>query len=95
MTDQLTEERQSQYYGLINELMNCPNGQEPDVLDAKPDLLDAGFVKTLVQVSMMMAHENNPDGAKFLIHVARELSIQLGLYPQSSSESNDELQNGA
>ncbi|MGG6269989.1 hypothetical protein [Leptolyngbya sp. AN10] len=82
----VTESRKNQYIDLIQQLLACPNGQEPEILDAQPDLIDAGFVQTLVQVATMMTHENNPDGAKFLIHVARELAKQLGLYPQTSND---------
>jgi hypothetical protein len=76
------EDRQAQYLNLIEQLMRCPNGQEPEVLDNNLDLIDEGLIKILMQVATMMAHENNPDGAKFLIFIARQLSIQLGLYPQ-------------
>ncbi|MBN8562867.1 MULTISPECIES: hypothetical protein [Leptolyngbya] len=86
MAEAITEARQAQYIELIQELMICPNGQEPEVLDAQPDLIDAGFVQTLVQVSSMMAHENNPDGARFLIYIARELAKQLGLYPEKPND---------
>lgn len=82
----MTEERKQQYFELIQQLLECPNGQEPAVLNAKPDLLDAGLVQTMVQVSTFMAHENNADGAKFLVHVARELAKELGLYPKLSQE---------
>ena len=78
----MTEHPTTSYYHLIDLLLRCPNGEEPKVLDAHLDLIDANLVKTMMQVATSMAHENNPDGAKFLIHVARELSIQLGLYPQ-------------
>jgi hypothetical protein len=44
----MTEERQSQYLRLIEQLMRCPNGQEPEVLDANADLLDAGLVQTMM-----------------------------------------------
>ncbi len=80
---QLTDSRQERYLDLIQQLLACPNGQEPVVLDAQPDLIDAGLVQTLVRVGTMMAHQENQDGAKFLFHVARELAIQLNLYPQS------------
>jgi hypothetical protein len=86
MTEAATDARQAQYIELIQALMACPNGQEPEVLDAQPDLIDAGFVQMLVKVSSMMAHENNPDGARFLIHVARELAKQLGLYPEKPND---------
>lgn len=63
-------------------LLSCPNGQEPEILDAQPDLLDAALVKTMMQVATIMAHQDNQDAAKFLIHVARQLAKQLKLYPQ-------------
>jgi hypothetical protein len=44
-------------------------------------LLDEGLIKMMVQVATYYAHHDNQDAAKFLIHVARELSKQLGLYP--------------
>ena len=83
----MTATRQELYMQLIDELFKCPNGEEPAVLDAHLDLLDAGFVETLVQVGTYMAHNDNPDGAKFLIHVARELAKGLGLYPEDLTPS--------
>lgn len=81
----MTQQRQELYLNLIDQLLSCPNGQEPEVLDAQSELLDAGLVQTMVRVATVMAHEDNQDAAKFLIHVARQLAIQLGLYPQVSS----------
>ncbi|ACK70529.1 conserved hypothetical protein [Gloeothece citriformis PCC 7424] len=81
----MSPQRQEQYYNLIDELLRCANGEEPDVLNANAELIDTGLVQALVQVGTMMAHENNPDGAKFLFHVARELAQQLGLYPQTAT----------
>jgi hypothetical protein len=83
----MTAKREDLYFNLIDELIRCPNGQEPEVLSSHEDLLDAGFIKSLMQVATMMAHENNQDGAKFLIHLARELSKALGLYPEVSNPS--------
>jgi len=75
-------QRQERYFELIDRLLKCPNGQEPEILDSAPDLLDAGFVKTLMQAASYFAHQDNPEAAKFLVFIARELSRQLGLYPQ-------------
>jgi hypothetical protein len=82
----MSENRQDQYFNLIDRLLQCPSGQEPEVLESQPELLDAGLVKTLMQVATMMAHQDNQDGAKFLIFLARQLSKELGLYPQVSPE---------
>lgn len=81
----MTEQRQNQYLSLIDQLLSCPNGLEPEVLEAQPDLLDAGLVETIARVATVLAHEGNQDAAKFLFHVARELAKQLGLYPQIST----------
>lgn len=83
MTD---NQRQEEYYKLIDRLLRCPNGKEPEILDASADLIDEGFVKTVMQVATIMAHENNQEGSKFLIFLARELAKQLGLYPDLSTE---------
>lgn len=74
--------RQERYFALIDQLLACDNGEEPNILNAEPDLLDAGFVQALMQVASYFAHQDNPDAAKFLIFIARELAHQLGLYPQ-------------
>jgi hypothetical protein len=78
----MTEERQLQYFDLIDQLLRCPNGQEPEILEAQPELIDAGFVETMLQVASTFAHQGNSDGAQFLFFVARELAKQLGLYPE-------------
>ncbi|NEO56470.1 MAG: hypothetical protein F6K23_22455 [Okeania sp. SIO2C9] len=77
----MDEQRTEQYYELIDKLVQCPNGKEPDVLDENIELVDAGFVSVLMQVGQAQIHHGNQDGAKFLFHLARELAKQLGLYP--------------
>lgn len=84
-----TQSRESLYLSLIDQLLHCPNGTEPEVLDSHLDLVDAGLIQTMSQVAAYFAHHDNPEAAKFLAHVARELAIQLGLYtpPTSSQEA--------
>jgi hypothetical protein len=73
----MSDNRQERYFNLIDQLLKCPNGQEPEILDDQPDLLDEGLVKTLMQVATMMAHQDNQEAAKFLIFIARQLSKEL------------------
>ncbi len=80
-------QRQEEYYKLIDRLLRCPNGKEPEVLDASADLIDENLVRTIVQVATIMAHEDNQEGSKFLIFIARQLARQLGLYPELATES--------
>ncbi|XWK89339.1 MAG: hypothetical protein U7127_04535 [Phormidium sp.] len=82
MSEQTPEQRQQEYLNVIDQLLKCPNGQEPEVLDAHLDLIDENFINTMVQVAAGFAHNNNHEAAKFLVHVARELAKQLGLYPE-------------
>ena len=78
----MSEERQAHYMNLIDELLRCPSGEEPGVLDNHLDLVDEGLIQTMTQVATYFAHHDNQDAAKFLVHVARELAKQLGLYPE-------------
>ena len=82
----MSEERKTQYFNLIDELLRCPNGQEPEILESQPELIDSGLIHTMLQVSTMFAHEGNQDGAQFLFFIAKELAKQLGLYPDVSNE---------
>ena len=83
----MTNNRQEEYYKLIDRLLRCPNGKEPEVLNASADLIDENFIRTIMQVATIMAHENNQEGSKFLIFIARQLARELGLYPELSTES--------
>ncbi|MDJ0741736.1 MAG: hypothetical protein QNJ32_00080 [Xenococcaceae cyanobacterium MO_167.B27] len=87
MTSTIDNQRQEEYFKLIERLLRCPNGKEPEVLDASADLIDENFIRTIMQVATVMAHENNQEGSKFLIFIARQLSKQLGFYPDLSTES--------
>jgi hypothetical protein len=80
-------QRQEEYFKLIDRLLRCPNGREPEVLDASADLIDENLIRTIMQVATIMAHENNQEGSKFLIFIARQLARQLGLYPELSTEA--------
>lgn len=81
-------QRQEEYYELIDRLLHCPNGKEPDVLDSRSDLLDQDFIKTLIQVATAMAHDDNQEASQFLMFIARELSKQLGFYPDFATPSS-------
>lgn len=84
MTD---NQRQEEYFKLIDRLLRCPNGKEPEVLDASADLIDENLIKTMMQVATIMAHENNQEGSQFLVFLARQLARQLGLYPELAPKS--------
>jgi len=74
-------ERHEAYLNLIERVLTCPNGQEPEVLSSCSDLIDAGFVQMLIQISASMAGGGDADTANFLVQLARLLGKSLGLSP--------------
>ena len=77
----MNPERQEAYLDLIERVLSCPNGQELEVLSSCSDLIDAGFVQMLIEVSASMACAGNEDTADFLVQLARSLGKSLGLSP--------------
>ncbi|WP_333045231.1 hypothetical protein [Microcoleus sp. S13C4] len=77
----MNPERQEAYLNLIERVLTCPNGQEPEVLSSYSDLIDAGFVQMLIQISASMAREGDEDTANFLGQLARLLGKSLRLSP--------------
>jgi hypothetical protein len=82
----INNQRQEEYYQLIDRLLRCPNGKEPEILDASADLIDENLIRTIMQVATIMAHENNQENAQFLIFIGRQLAKELGLYPELSTK---------
>ncbi len=65
------------YYDLIDNLLKCPSGSEPEVLAQKPELLNPTLVQTMLQVAAMMAHNDQQEPSKFLVFIARKLAENL------------------
>jgi CHAT domain-containing protein/predicted NBD/HSP70 family sugar kinase len=70
----MNEERQNAYLSLINALVNCPNGEEAEILKANQDLIDAGLLQTMDQVAARLARQGNPNAANWLRNVAAQLA---------------------
>jgi len=85
----MTEERELLYFNLIDQLLICDNGQEPEVLEANLELIDPDFVYAVLKVATVFAHEGNQDGAKFLFFIGRQLAKQLGLYPETEAANSE------
>ena len=75
----MNPERQEAYLDLIERVPSCPKGQELEVLSSCSDLIDAGFVQMLIEVSASLARAGNEDTAAFLVQLARSLGKSLGL----------------
>ncbi|MBD2018206.1 CHAT domain-containing protein [Microcoleus sp. FACHB-53] len=87
----MDEERRKAYLNLINALLNCPTGEEPQILNANQDLLDAGLLQAMAQVAEFLEKRGDRNAADFLINVARQLAKALTL--SSSTPSSSPLPN--
>ncbi|MEG4031914.1 MULTISPECIES: hypothetical protein [unclassified Microcoleus] len=51
----MEETRTQAYLQLIETLLTCPNGEEPQILQANLELLDLGFVEVCKKVTAQLA----------------------------------------
>ena len=57
----MDEERLQAYRNLIQKLLSCPSGQEPEILNSHQDLVDGGLVQMMQQVAEWLAKKGNKD----------------------------------
>jgi hypothetical protein len=65
--------RQQVYLALIEQLLQCPTGEESAVLESHRELLDAGFLAMGEHVAQMLEQQKNQNAAQWL----RKLLTQL------------------
>ena len=88
------EESLEAYLNLINALLSFPISESMTILNACPELIDAGLVETMLNVAGDLTVLGNLDAAKFLMDVAGQL---IGVYGKpsiqgfSSSTPNPQL----
>ena len=83
----MEENRIAAYEQLIHTLLNCPNGDEPQILQDNSELLDRGFLETCESVAAKLAEQGGENGANFL----RNLASQLGqfIHMNDDGDSNN------
>jgi len=79
-------DRNSAYLQLIDALLSCPNGEEPQILQDNSELLDVGFLQACEAVATTLAQQGEENGANFLRNIASEVGELLGF---TSFEDND------
>lgn len=70
----MNEQRIEAYLALIERLLTCEGGEEPQILNANLDLIDEGLLQTMELVAAKLSEEGNSEAAEFL----QEFSAQLG-----------------
>lgn len=69
----MEENRAQAYLQLIHTLLNCPNGEEPQILQDNSELLDREFLETCELVASTLAEQGGENGANFLRNLASQL----------------------
>ncbi|EKF01060.1 CHAT domain-containing protein [Tolypothrix sp. LEGE 11397] len=75
----MNEQRQQAYLNLIRSLLDAPSSQEPEILAANQELLDAGFVQTVEEVVQMFSQQGDENTANWLQGLAMQLREVLNL----------------
>ena len=84
----MDEQRIQAYLQLIYSLLNCPDGQEMELLEANPDLVDGGLLEWMALVAADLAENGNQNAADWLFNFASQLAKALGI--SSSSATREE-----
>jgi len=82
-------DRNSAYLQLIYALMNCPNGEEPQILDANSELLDLGFVLSCEAVAASLTEQGEENWANFLRNLASQVGELLGMREEEDSDNSE------
>ncbi|MEH1965611.1 CHAT domain-containing protein [Nostoc sp.] len=70
----MNEQRLHAYNQLIQNLLNCPSGEEPEILAANTELLDADFVQVVVAAAEHFAQQGEENSAEWLRNLATYLT---------------------
>jgi len=73
----MDEQRFEAYLHLIQQLLECPNGEEDDILKANRELVDADFVQVVEDTAADMAAQGNSN-AGWLQNLAAHLANYIG-----------------
>ncbi len=75
----MNQQRQSQrgYHWVINALLTCPH-QKIEILRANWELIDAGFVQTIMEVAMQREQWGDRNSATWLQNLATQLATGMG-----------------
>ncbi len=84
----MEENRAPAYLQLIHTLLNCPNGDEPQILQYNSELLDRGFLETCESVAAKLAEQGGENGANFLRNLASQLAQFMEMNDDGDSNNS-------
>jgi CHAT domain-containing protein len=90
----MNQARINQYVELIQNLLSCPDGEEPQILQAHEELLDTEFTTYLIETSKQYQQVGRQGEAKFLNSLAEQIlnSLLAQLKPYIMGENSHSLE---
>ncbi|HLO51907.1 MAG TPA: hypothetical protein VK211_26090, partial [Kamptonema sp.] len=85
----MDENRAQAYTNLIQQLLSCPNGEEPQILQANSELLDAEFLRVCQRIAENLAGEDQENAADFLRNLASQLGQFLGIQDREDGDNSE------
>lgn len=81
----------SQYLHLIQALLNCPEGEEWNLLHQHEELVNPDFINLMEQVAQQLNSNGNLEAARFLSYWIEQLN-HVFLSPEHTSDNDNETQ---
>ena len=85
----MNENRAQAYTNLIQQLLSCPNGEEPQILQDNSELLDAEFLQVCEVIADNLAEEGQENAADFLRNLASQLGQFLGMNDDEDGDNSE------
>jgi tetratricopeptide (TPR) repeat protein/CHAT domain-containing protein len=81
----MDEQRINAYVQLIQKLLDCPNGEEGQILNNNIELIDPGFLQTIIVAAEISDNKGKQNQANFLTNLVLQLGEWLGSDQQETS----------
>ena len=85
----MDETRAQAYLQLIQTLLNCPNGEENQILNANSELVDAELVQAMVAFAAQLSEKNQENAASFLLQTATQIANLLEMNDEGDSDNSE------
>ncbi|OCR01801.1 hypothetical protein BCD67_07490, partial [Oscillatoriales cyanobacterium USR001] len=85
----MDETRAQAYLSLIQQLLSCPNGEEPQILQDNLELVDAEFLQVCQMIADNLAGEGQENAANFLRNLASQLGQFLGMNDDKNGDNSE------
>ena len=81
------------YLSLIQELLDCPSGEENQILSQHPELIDGGFVQLCEQLAEELQSDGQENNAGFLRNLAQQVGAFLARQRTGENKLTPQMQN--